>query len=197
MVLVCKKIKTLVKSVYYKLLSTSYIFTYNAWNYCKCYQFQGCRFKPRNSLESGERYYCYICRVGVWYHADKMENLTKIAETINNILEMKEDIWLSIDLTLHVKIFGYTTTKQVGKIVLVFVNGNILKIILIPIKFVLMIIKIRIKMSYCCKKSIVISLLMPYKFYLWPLPWFLSMLMVISWWWHVLWCHNLGKVVRI
>ena len=60
-----KKIKTLVKSVYYKLLSTSYIFTYNAWNYCKCYQFQGCRFKPRNSLESGERYYCYICRVGV------------------------------------------------------------------------------------------------------------------------------------
>ena len=97
MVLVCKKIKTLVKSVYYKLLSTSYIFTYNAWNYCKCYQFHGCRFKPRNSLKSGERYYCYICRVGVWYHADKMENLTKIAETINNILEMKEDIWLSID----------------------------------------------------------------------------------------------------
>ena len=150
MVLVCKKIKTLVKSVYYKLLNTSDIFTYNAWNYCKCDQFQGCRFKPRNSLESGERYYCYICRVGVWYHADKMENLTKIAETINNILEMKEDIWLSIDFDPSCEIFGYTTTKQVGKIVLVFVNGNILKIILIPIKFVLMIIKI-----------IVISLLMP------------------------------------
>ena len=97
MVLVCKKIKTLVKSVYYKLLNTSDIFTYNAWNYCKCDQFQGCRFKPRNSLESGERYYCYVCRVGVRYHADKMENLTKIAEIINNILEMKEDIWLSID----------------------------------------------------------------------------------------------------
>ena len=97
MVLVCKKIKTLVKSVYYKLLNTSDIFTYNAWNYCKCDQFQGCRFKPRNSLESGERYYCYVCRVGVRYHADKMENLTKIAEIITNILEMKEDIWLSID----------------------------------------------------------------------------------------------------
>ena len=101
MVLVSKKVRKLkhlvVKSVYYKLLNTSNIFTYNAWNYCKCDQFQGCRFKPRNSLKSGERYYPYICRVGVGYHADKMENLTKIAEIINNILEMKEDIRLFID----------------------------------------------------------------------------------------------------
>ena len=48
-------------------------------------------------------------------------------------------------LTLPAKIFGCTTTKQVGKFVLVFVNGNILKVILICMIFVLMIIEIRIK----------------------------------------------------
>ena len=48
-------------------------------------QFQGCRFKPRNSLENGQR-----------YHAGKMENLTKIAEIIN-VIEMKEATRLCID----------------------------------------------------------------------------------------------------
>ena len=100
MVLVCKKVKKLkhllVKRVYYKLLNTSYIFTLNAWNYCRCDQFQGCRFKPRNSLESSERYYCYICHVGVTYHSDRIEKLIKIADIINNTLQMKKDIQLSI-----------------------------------------------------------------------------------------------------
>ena len=98
MVLVCKKVKKLkhllVKSVYYKLLNTSYIFTLNAWNYD---QFQRYTFKPRNSLQSGERYYCYICRVGVTYHSDRIEKLTKISDIINNTLEMKKDIQLCID----------------------------------------------------------------------------------------------------
>ena len=52
--------------------------------------------------------------------------------------------------------FGCTTTKQVGKIVLVFVNGNILKIILIVMIFVLMIIEIRIKCLTVVKKGVVI-----------------------------------------
>ena len=102
MVLVCKKVKKLkhllVKRVYYKLLNTSYTFTLNAWNYCRCDQFQGCRFKLRNSLESSERYYCYICNVGVTYHSDRIEKLIKIADIINNTLEMKKDIQLCIDL---------------------------------------------------------------------------------------------------
>ena len=51
---------------------------------------------------------------------------------------------------------GCTTTKQVGKIVLVFVNGNILKIILIVMIFVLMIIEIRIKCLTVVKKRVVI-----------------------------------------
>ena len=102
MVLVCKKVKKLehllVKSVYYKLLSTSYIFILNAWNYCRCNQFQGCRFKPRNSLERGERYFCYISHVGVTNHSDRIEKLIKIANIIHNALEMKKkDIQLCID----------------------------------------------------------------------------------------------------
>ena len=101
MVLVCKKVKKLkhllVKSVYYKLLNTSYIFTLNAWDYCRCDQFQGRRFKPRNLLESGERYYWYICRVEVTYHSDRIEKLTKIADIVNNTLEIKKDIQLCID----------------------------------------------------------------------------------------------------
>ena len=51
---------------------------------------------------------------------------------------------------------GCTTTKQVGKIVLVFVNGNILKIILIVMIFVLMIIEIRIKCLTVVKKRVII-----------------------------------------
>ena len=49
---------------------------------------------------------------------------------------------------------GCTTTKQVGKIVLVFVNGNILKIILIRMILVLMIIEIRIKYLAVVKKEL-------------------------------------------
>ena len=108
MVLVCKKVKKsnhlLVKSVYYKLLNKSYIFTLNAWNYCRCDQFHGCRFKPRNSLKSGERYYCYICRVGVIYHSDRIEKLIKIAD-INHTLKMKKDIQLCIDFDPSCKNF--------------------------------------------------------------------------------------------
>ena len=66
-----KKLNILVKGIYYKLLNSSYIFTYNAWIYCKCDQFQACR------LGDGERSYCFICRVRVSYHSDRIENLKK------------------------------------------------------------------------------------------------------------------------
>ena len=67
-----------IQSIYYQLLNTSNIFSYNAWTYCKCDEFQGCRLKPRNRLENGDRSYCFICRVRVEYHAEKIENLKKI-----------------------------------------------------------------------------------------------------------------------
>ena len=93
-----KKLKhLLIKSIYYKLLNTSYIFTYNAWNYCKCDQFQGCRLKPRIKLENGDRSYCFVCGIQVVYHSDKIKNLKKIADIINNYLELKNDIQLCVD----------------------------------------------------------------------------------------------------
>ena len=93
-----KKLKhLLIKSIYFKLLNTSYIFTYNAWNYCKCSQFQGCRLKPRIKLENGDRSYCFVCRIRVDYHSDKIKNLKKIPDIINNYLELKNDIQLCVD----------------------------------------------------------------------------------------------------
>ena len=93
-----QKLKHLViQSIYYQLLNTSNIFTYNAWTYCKCDEFQGCRLKPRNRLENGDRSYCFNRCVRVEYHADRIENLKKIADIINNFLKIKADIWLCID----------------------------------------------------------------------------------------------------
>ena len=120
-----KKLKhLLVKGLYYKLLNTSYIFTYNAWIYCKCDQFQGCR------PEDGERSYCFICHVRVSYHSGRIKNLKKVADIINNYVEIKNNIQLCVNLTHYVKTFGFIITKQAGEIVLVNVNGYTLKIIL-------------------------------------------------------------------
>ena len=89
-----RKLKHLViQSICYQLLNTSNIFTYNAWTYCKCDEFHGCRLKPRNRLENDDRSYCFICRVQVEYHADRIENLKKIADIIN-FLKIKTDIQL-------------------------------------------------------------------------------------------------------
>ena len=33
---------TAVPEIYYQLLNTSLIFTYNSWNKCSCHKFQGC-----------------------------------------------------------------------------------------------------------------------------------------------------------
>ena len=92
-----QKLKHLViQSTYYQLLNTSNVFTYNAWTYCKCDEFQACQLKPRIRLENGDRSYCFICCVRVDYHADRIENLKKIAD-ISNFLKMKIDIHLCVD----------------------------------------------------------------------------------------------------
>ena len=87
-----RKLKHLViQSIYYQLLYTSNIFTYNAWTYCKCDEFQGCR------LKDGDRSLCFICCVCVEYHADRIKNLKKISDIVNNFLTIKTDIQLGID----------------------------------------------------------------------------------------------------
>ena len=94
-----KKLKHLVvnKNIYYKILNTSYIFTYSAWNYCKCNQFHGCRLVPRIKLENRDRSYGFVCHFSVDYHSDNIENLKKIADIFNNYTELKNDIQLCID----------------------------------------------------------------------------------------------------
>ena len=52
-----------------------------------------------------ERYYCYICGVGVTYHSDRIEKLIKIADIINHTLEMKKNIQLCIDFDPSCKRF--------------------------------------------------------------------------------------------
>ena len=85
-----KKVKILRK------VNTSYIFTCNAWSYCKCDQFQGCRLTPRIKLGNRDRSYCLVCRIWVDYHSDKIENLKRIADITNNYVELKNDIQLCV-----------------------------------------------------------------------------------------------------
>ena len=40
----------------------------------------------------GERNYCYVCRVGVSYDAERIEKLIKIANVTYNFYEIKKDI---------------------------------------------------------------------------------------------------------
>ena len=57
-----RKLKHLaLPSVYYRLLNTVYIFTYNSVLYCRCDEFQGCRTKPINGMIADRNYYCVSC----------------------------------------------------------------------------------------------------------------------------------------
>ena len=93
-----RKLKHLaLRSIYYRLLNTSFIFTYNRCSYCRCDQFQGSRLKPMYSTLLGERNCYYVCRVEVGYDAEKIENIIKIADVTYNFCKIKEDIQLCIE----------------------------------------------------------------------------------------------------
>ena len=47
-----------------------------------------------------EKNYCYVCRVGITYDAEKIKKLNKIADMTYNFHEIKEDIQLCIDFDL-------------------------------------------------------------------------------------------------
>ena len=85
-----RKLKHLtLSSVYYKLLNTSYIFTYNRWKYCRCNEFHGCRSKPINGIIA-DRNYSYVCRIGVTYNEEKIRNIKKYRLFIIVFLKLKE-----------------------------------------------------------------------------------------------------------
>ena len=80
-----RKLKHLaLRSIYYRLLNTSCIFTYNRWRYCKCDQFQGYRLKPIHGSLLRDINYCFVCHVRVTYDAENIENLIKIADVTYN-----------------------------------------------------------------------------------------------------------------
>ena len=69
--------------------------------------------KPIWSTLLGERNYCYVCRVGVNYDAERIEKLIKIADVTCNFHEIKKDVQLCIDF--DVINFGCITTEKVRK----------------------------------------------------------------------------------
>ena len=72
-----RKLKHLTLSqIFYQLLNTSYIFTYNCFMYCSCDKFQGCRSKQINGMIADQNY-CYICRIKVTYDEEKIKKLKK------------------------------------------------------------------------------------------------------------------------
>ena len=79
--------------MYYRILNTSYIFTYNNCLYCRCDECQGCRTKPANSMIA-YRSYCDVCRVKVTFNEEKIKSLKKIVLIHNNCLEIKKDMQL-------------------------------------------------------------------------------------------------------
>ena len=85
--IICKtplKLKYLsLKEIYYQLINTSLIFTYNSFKYCECYKFSGCRLKPTHRRLSRERNYYFICQMRIMYNIDKIYKLQKISTIIN------------------------------------------------------------------------------------------------------------------
>ena len=112
-----RKLKHLtLSSVYYKLLNTSYILTYNGWKYCRCNEFQSCRSKPINGIIS-DRNYCYVCRVGVTYNEEKIRNIKKYRLFITIFLKLKKIFimyWFWSNFQLAFWMYHYKTSYITG-----------------------------------------------------------------------------------
>ena len=87
---------TALREIYFQLLNTSLISTYNSWNKCCYHEFQGCQLKPLQRRLSGKRNYCFTCQVRTTYNIDKIYKLKRITEIFNIYCQMKEDLQLCI-----------------------------------------------------------------------------------------------------
>ena len=93
-----KKLKHVaLKEIHYQLLNTCLIITYNGWNKCLCYTFQGCCLKLRHRRLSGERNYCPIRQIRTTYNIKKTYKLDKISDVFNTYLEVKTDLQLCLN----------------------------------------------------------------------------------------------------
>ena len=99
--------------LYFQLLNTSLIFTYNSWNKCCCHEFQGCRLKPIHWRLKGERNCCFICPVRTNYNIGKIYKLKRITEIFNTYRQMKEDLQLCIDFGCdNFWLYNYKTNRK-------------------------------------------------------------------------------------
>ena len=94
---ICKLKHLALRSIYYTLLNTSCIFTYNRWRYCRCDQFQGCRLKPIHVVYLVIKIIAMFVVLGLLMTQKKIENLMKIADVTYNFCAIKKDIQLCID----------------------------------------------------------------------------------------------------
>ena len=83
--------------IYYQLINTSLILTYNSFNHCNCYKFSGCRMKPLHRRLRGERNYCYICQLKVNYNIDKIYKIVRIFDIYNAYVLLKDDLQQCLD----------------------------------------------------------------------------------------------------
>lgn len=99
--------------IYYQLIHTCLIFTYNSWNYCNCYKFSGCQLRLSHPRLGDKRNYCFVCQVRVTHNIDKTDKLQQILDVFNTYLQLKEDLKLCIDFGC--KRFRFYDFKTNGK----------------------------------------------------------------------------------
>ena len=83
--------------IYYQLINTSLILTYNSFNHCNCYKFSGCRMKPLHRRLHRERNCCYICQLQVNYNIDKIYKIARISGIYNAYVLLKDDLQQCLD----------------------------------------------------------------------------------------------------
>ena len=109
-----KKLKHLaLKEIHYQLINTSLILTCTTFNHCRCYEFSGCRLKPRYRRLSGERIYCLTCQLRIIYNIDKIYKIKKIPVIFNTYIELRNDLQQCLDQGY--KKFWFYNYKTLGK----------------------------------------------------------------------------------
>ena len=83
--------------IYYQLINTSLILTYNSFNHCNCYKFSGCRMKSLHRGLGGKRNYCYICQLKVNYNTYKIYKIVRLSDIYNAYVLLKDDLQQCLD----------------------------------------------------------------------------------------------------
>ena len=89
------------KEIHYQLLKTCLIISSQAYCYCVCWKYAGCRSRPSHDDLLGARNYCKMCQIKKIYNMDRMYNLKTIQQTWKLYVELKKDLQEFIVVTTH------------------------------------------------------------------------------------------------